>query len=449
MTIMSVVGIIAEYNPLHQGHAYHIECARKMTDASACVCILSSNFVQRGEPAVINKWARAKMALYSGADLVIELPSAFSCASAEYFASGSVSILESLNCIDYLCFGSEEGSLETLEKTAELLAFESDDYKCLLKQELNSGLSYAAARQKIIDSTIQSKLTENVSEARSSSDNKAHSILNRPNNILGVEYIKALKRIGSMIKPVTVERLGQDYNSINRSFYFSSATAIRRHIFERYSPDFDFTSDTFLINNLPQLSLKVLSQEIAKGRGPVFSDAFESIVLHMLRVTPGKDLARLPYISEGLENRLIQAAQKSVSFEELVSTVVTSRYPASRIRRILCSLITGMSADFLDELKSNGYAQYIRILGFNETGQKLLSKIRKSAVLPIITKPASYRKLQNPLAVHLFEHEIHSTDAYVLGYQNPKERSGGTELTTSPVFARRLKKSRGVSPDLC
>lgn len=430
LSIMSVVGVIAEYNPFHEGHAYHLKNAKKITEASACVCVLSSNFVQRGEPAVINKWARTKIALMSGADLVIELPAAFSCASAEYFASAAVKILDSLSCVDYLCFGSEEGSLSKIEQVAQYLAHEHDDFKKSLKSFLDQGLSFAAARQEALKSINQK--TDNTSDINFSS---ISSVLDKPNNILGIEYIKAIKRLKSNIKPVTIERVGEGYNSLRHASSFSSATAIRRYLasFTGYE---NILEDDFLKSNLPRTSLEVLAHEFSIGRGPVFPEAYELILLNLLRRTPEYELKKLPYVGEGLENRLKDAALTSTSIQELVSKVVTSRYPSSRIKRILCALLTGMTGEFLDELKHHGYAQYIRILGFNERGRKILSQYKKKVSLPIITKAANYTKMESPQLRRLFMNEIHSTDAYVLGYPDPRQRIGGSEFKEQPLYLK-------------
>ncbi|NMA66713.1 MAG: nucleotidyltransferase [Clostridiaceae bacterium] len=419
---MFVAGIIAVYNPLHEGHLFHFNKTLKETGADFAVCILSSNFVQRGEPSIVNKWARTRMALDIGVDLVIELPSAFSCASAEYFASAAVRILDSLNCVDYLCFGSEEGKIQDLESTAEFLANESEEFKIELKKGMDKGLSFAAARQRAIISC--KNVPDNIG-----------SILNKPNNILGVEYIKAIKRLGSSIKPVTIKRQGQDYNSIELAASFSSATSIRHHLAETVKLNSTmFETDTFINSNLPKSSLEIIKNEINHGRGPVFSETFEIILFHLLRQTPLSELKKLPYVAEGLENRLKDAAMNSISLLDLISKVVTSRYPTSRIKRILCALLTGLSAELLEELKTNGYAQYIKILGFNEKGRILLNKIKKSTDIPIITQPASYTKLSNPLAIRLFEHEIRSNDTYVLAYPDAKQRIGGSELRSRPLY---------------
>ncbi|NLB79364.1 MAG: nucleotidyltransferase [Clostridiaceae bacterium] len=432
---MSVVGIISEYNPLHLGHLHHIKYARKATNAQGCICILSSNFVQRGEPAIVSKWARIQMALFSGADLVLELPSAFSCASAEYFSSGAVSILQSLGVVDYLCFGSEEGNIDALETAAEQFAYESESFKKTLKNGLSEGLSYAVARQKALETVLinnNSKIGPN--DYNDTKVNNVISAIGKPNNILGIEYIKALKRLKSPIKPVTIKRIGEDYNSLERASTHSSATAIRKHIQDVFNSNSSYNQDTFLNNNLSKECLKVLLDEFSSGRGPVFPEAFESMLLYAFRIKSADEICSLPYMEEGLENRLKEAAMESISYNELVRKTVTKRYPASRIKRILFSMLTGMTGEFLNELKNNGYSQYIRVLGFNETGRALLSEMKKRATLPIITKPASYNELDNKLSVKLFEHEARATDAYVLGYPVPKERIGGMEFITSPIY---------------
>ena len=420
---MSVVGIIAEYNPLHIGHAHHLEKARLITQAEACVCVLSSSFVQRGEPALVSKWARTSMALKAGADLVVELPSAFSCASAEYFSSAAIKILDSLGVVTHLCFGSEEGQIEPLEAAAALLAFESESFKASLKEGLKQGLSFASARERAMTQETHGSL----------------NVLGKPNNILGVEYIKAIKRLGSTLSPVTITRRGEGYNSLDYASSFSSASAIRKHISE--APQLNYTAlftdphSAFLMSNLPEVSFKLLAEEFAAGRGPVYSRAFEGILLHRLRTISADELSQLPYMENGLENRIKQAAFESVDLDELVSSIITSRYPASRVKRILCALMMGLTGDFLNELKEAGYAQYIRVLGFNETGRQLLSSIKKKLILPLLTKPANYTQLPS-LGKKLFEMEIRATDTYVLAYPNPASRLGGSELLASPLYIR-------------
>jgi len=434
---MSVVGIIAEYNPLHLGHIHHLNYARHAIKAQGLVCVLSSNFVQRGEPAIVSKWARTQMALASGADLVVELPCAFSCASAEYFAAGAVSILDSLGIIDYLCFGSEEGSIEPLELAAQQFFCENESFKDNLKSQLNNGLPYALARQKALENILVNNRSQSGQDYNDEA--KISNIINavsKPNNILGIEYIKALKRFKSSIKPITTKRIGQDYNSMELADSFSSATSIRQYIRENITSGLSYDNDEFLLNNMAGKCLEIMFAEFASGRGPVFPEAFENILLHAFRTKSINEIRSLPYIEEGLENRLKQAAVESASYHEFVGKVVTKRYPASRIKRILISMLTGMTAEFLDELKNNGYAQYIRILGFNETGRALLSEIKNKARLPVITKPASINNLDIRLPIELFEHEVRATNTYVLGYRNVSHTIGNQEYTYSPIYSK-------------
>ncbi|HOQ76164.1 MAG TPA: nucleotidyltransferase [Thermoclostridium sp.] len=437
---MSVLGIVAEYNPLHSGHEWHIKKSLELTGADAAVCVLSSQFVQRGEPGIVNKQARARMALSSGIDLVLELPGAFSCASAEYFASAAIRILDSLGVVDYVSFGSETGSLDSIRKAADFLADENQAFREALKSNLDKGLSFPAARQAALRACL---------------DDQTFEVVSSPNNILGIEYLKAIKRFNSGIRPVTIPRVGQGYNEKDLGTSYSSATAIRGYIrlwkssaaggYSSFSGTSDDVSpgaapDTFsvslpdLAGNLPESSLKILDAEFRTGRGPIFMQDFEDILVYRLRTASDQELMALPYMEEGLHNRLRQASLNCAGLDEILEYCTTSRYPRSRISRILCALLLGMTSSFLDELKDNGYARYIRVLGFNEKGRKLLASARKKAALPLITKPASYRKLKDPLARRLFEHEARITDVYALGYKRPELKLGGYELTAPPVM---------------
>ena len=214
---MKVVGIVAEYNPFHYGHLYHLQSSRSLTEADCVVVVMSGNYTQRGEPAVVSKWARAEMALLSGADLVIELPVAYAMGSAEYFAYGAVRLLDSLGVVDAMCFGSESGDIEDLQAIASILADEPEEYKDLLKNHLSDGHSFPSARQKALSGYLRGR------------HGKADltRLLKSSNNILGIEYLKALLRLDSKIKPVTISRIGSDYNSTELSGKFSSATSIR------------------------------------------------------------------------------------------------------------------------------------------------------------------------------------------------------------------------------
>ncbi|MCX8131634.1 MAG: nucleotidyltransferase [Clostridia bacterium] len=417
---MKVAGLVVEYNPFHNGHLYHLEQSKKLSDADYTVCIMSGNFIQRGEPALVNKWARAKMALLSGIDLVIELPVVYAMASAEYFAYGAVSILDSLGVVDSLCFGSESGSISELDLVAETLNMEPDNYKFFLKSKLNQGLSFPSAREAaLIEYFKYLDLDINIS-----------TIIGSSNNILGIEYLKALKRIGSSIKPLTIGRICNSYNSEQLTGSVSSATSIRKSILH--------TSDGLLTpevsKTLPDTSLSILKEEADAGRSPVFPKNFETALLSFLRRMPAEEIGLLPYVSEGMENRIKAASDSSGSLEELIANINTKRYTRTRIQRILFSIMTGLKAFELHAYVRDYGPQYIRVLGFSQRGRKLLSEIKVKAVLPTIIKTADYKRSCNPLLKRMLEIEAQATDMYVMGYSNPVYRKAGQEFTQNIVI---------------
>jgi len=426
---MNVLGIIAEYNPFHNGHLYHLEQSRKLCSTDYTVCVMSGSFIQRGEPALVNKWARAEMALLSGIDLVLELPVVYAMSSAEYFAYGGVKILDSLGIVDHLCFGSESGSLEGLKAVAEVLHNEPQPYKELLKKYLNGGISYPAARESALKEYFER--TDGFSE-------DIGSTMGQSNNILGVEYLKALKRLGSRIKPFTISRIHNSYNTEDITGSISSATSIRKYIFDRPS----VSPDSIPVRALPEPTIQVLEREFGSGRGPVFSHSFASIILASIRKMSSRQLKLLPYVSEGLENRIKDSADNSGTLYELIDKVCTKRYTRTRIQRALFHLLTGLTSNEFDNFNQNGGPQYIRVLGFNSKGRQLLSALKDTASLPVIVKAANFKNTSNPLVNRMLEIESHSTDMYVLGYQNPEFRYAGQEFTQNVVMYEIDRKAK-------
>lgn len=416
---MKVVGIAAEYNPLHYGHLYHLQSARSVTGADCVVIVMSGNYTQRGEPAVVNKWARAEMALLAGADLVIELPVAYAMGSAEYFAFGAVRLLDSLGAVDFMCFGSESGDIEGLQAIASILADEPEEYKPLLKDQLSAGLSFPAARQKALSAYLRGKFGKD----------RLTRLMKSSNDILGVEYLKALIRLGSKIQPVTINRIGSSYNSTELSGKFSSATSIRKII----SVNQWWYAKKLIKSSMPTESLSVLEREIDLGRGPVFPSGFGSTIISLIRRTSAEELRKLPYMEAGLENRIRLAAEKSGTYEELVNSIATRRYTATRVQRILFSLLIGLDSGKFGHFNSIGGPAYIRILGFNNTGRKLLSSIRGKTMLPLITKTADFINSDIPGVSEMLELESDATNQYVMGYENPYLRSSGSEFTHNVI----------------
>lgn len=410
---MKVLGLITEYNPLHNGHIHHLSESLFLTSADAIVCVMSGNFVQRGEPAIIDKWIRAEMALKAGVDLVIELPTVYALSSAEFFAFGAVKILDSLGFVDSICFGSETGLLEPLEEIAEILANEPDRFQEILKNNLAKGLSYPSARETALKEYLKRDISEYISSA---------------NNILGIEYLKALKRLKSGIKPYTIKRVGASYNSKYISGAIASATSIRKAILS------DGLESADVSKAIPLFALEILLRESTKGRIPVSPGFFGKIIISRLRSLTTEQIASAPDVSEGLENRIKNTAQESDSLEKLQVKISTKRYSNTRINRILYNLLIGVSHKDLKEFNLYGGPQYIRVLGFNSRGKKLLSKAGKTATLPLIVKTSSYKNSCNRLLTRMLDIDVQATDQYVLAYGNDVLTVGGQDFTRQAVF---------------
>jgi len=425
---MKVLGIVVEYNPFHNGHIYHIEQSKAVTGCDAVVCVMSGNFIQRGEPALINKFARAEMALQNGVDLVIELPLPYAMSSAESFGFGAVKLLDSIGIVDCISFGSEQGDITSLQYISEILANEPQEYKDELKKQLSLGLSFPICRQ-----LAMQKYLDRHTSGFNTVDVK--TILETPNNILGIEYLKAVSRLKSSIKPYTINRIANNYNSSDLTGVISSATAIRNSIYRMKNQEQSPLSfDT--VQALPQDSKIIIERELSKGRGPNGINKFEDILLGFLRQTSVEKLREVPGISEGLEYRIKKAGEISGNLEELLSNICTKRYTQTRIQRILLSLLAGFTKYDMDLFNQYGGPQYSRILGFNSVGRELLTKMKKSSSLPIITKPSDYKNSCNKLLTRMLEIEALSTDMYVLGYKNPTFRKAGQEFTHSIIISK-------------
>ena len=416
---MKVLGIVAEYNPFHNGHMYHIEESKKLTGCDAVVCVMSGNFIQRGEPAIINKFARTEIALGNGVDLIIELPVPFAVSSAEFFAYGAVSILNSIGIVDCISFGSESGDIRSLQKLAEILVSEPESYRDELKKQLSSGLSFPVCRQKALEKyfKIQNDFIEDLSY-----------LLETSNNILALEYLKALIKLNSPIQPFTVKRISNSYNTPELTGNISSATAIRNSIYE--------SEIVASRQALPTLAQQILEREISMGRGPNSLYSFENIILAFLRHATPQELENIQDVSEGLEYRIKNAAENSGSFDDLLANICTKRYPKTRIQRILMSLLAGMKRIDIEKFMETGGPQYARILGFNGIGRELLSLMKKKSAIPVVTKTSDYKSSNDSLISRMLEIESKATDTYVLAYKNPAFRKAGQEFTQNIVICR-------------
>ena len=412
---MKVLGIVVEYNPFHNGHIYHIERSREITGSDAVVCVMSGNFIQRGEPALLNKFARAKTALGCGADLVIELPHLYAMSSAEAFAFGAIKILDGIGIVDCISFGSEHGNVEALDSIAGVLAEEPVEYRLELKKQLELGLAFPVCRQKALRKYLQDTSVLDLS-----------GLLETSNNILGIEYLKALKKLNSSIKPYTVARVLNSYNSAELTGPVSSATAIRNSI-AGGNGLYNISPET--AQALPPFSQAVMERELSAGRGPNSTKMFEDIIFSLIRrMSPGQ-IREFPGVSEGLEYRIKSAGENSGSIEELIDSICTKRYAQTRIQRILFSMLTGLTKAETELFMQYGGPQYARVLGFNNIGRRLLSMMKKKSSLPVIVKTADFKNSCNKLLARMLEIEAFSTDMYVLGYKNPAFRKAGQEFT--------------------
>ena len=392
----NVVAIIGEYNPFHNGHAYHIQKTKEMTNADYVIAIISGSFVQRGNVSLIDKWSKADMALLNGVDLVIELPTVYSISSAENFAYGAIKILNSLKIVDTLSFGSEFCDLEVLEKIADVLVNEPPEFKTLLEHELSKGVSFPKARE--------NALLMYLNDIR-----KYANILSSPNNILAIEYLKALKKTKSKMKPLAVQRINVGYNDLEIKNNFASATAIRKKIIDN--------TPAGISKLMPSNSYKILYNSIKKGHYVKDITAFEKEILYSLRRMYTDEIAELPDVVEGLENSIQDAADSCNTLAEFMNIVKSKRYTSTRIHRILLYALLGITKE--DMKASYKINPYVRILGMNNKGKELLSHISKSnPKLNVITSVKKFmdsnpnKDLQNMLNI-----DINATNIYTLGYE--------------------------------
>ncbi len=375
---MFLSGIIAEFNPLHTGHQLLIDTAKK---DGVVACVISSNFVQRGDVAIAEKRIRTEMALNAGADLVLEMPTAYSCSTAQNFAFAGVSILDAIGC-DSLLFGSESGNICDLEKASEIL--NTPEFSEKLKQNLEGGVTFAAAREKA------------AKECGLKTD-----ILNKPNNNLAVEYINAIKSINSKMQYKTVSRKGAAHDSKDIEA-FVSASLLREKLI---SGDYEFCEKYMSDTNLGLLK----SENIANIKN------IENMILGILRTKSRYELKKLPDISEGVENKLFSAIKTATSLEELYSLIKVKRYTLSRIRRLVVSAALGMDNSFFMQAPP-----YIRVLGFNKTGEEILKQSKEKSKIPLILRAKEIEELDES-SKKLFDLECRATDLYMLSLNKPRE----------------------------
>lgn len=391
-----VLGIIAEYNPFHNGHFYHLDYSKQISNSDYVICIISGNFVQRGNTSIINKWAKTKMALLNGSDLVIELPTVYAISSAENFAYGSIKILDMLNIVNTISFGSELCDINILNKIANIFYDEPKEYINILTQELKKGISFPKARENAVLQYL-------------SNFDSYSNILSKPNNILAIEYLKALRKLRSNIIPMAVKREKVYYNDNFVVDEYASATAIRDLL--KHS-DFDSIRKV-----VPKSCYSILKEEIENGRLILDLSYFEKEILYTLRKMSVSDIAKLPDVSEGLENAIKNAANSCNTLYELLNILHSKRYTKTRLQRILLYALLGFTKREISLSKKN--LPYIRVLGFNDKGQDLLSDIcRRNPKLSVITSVKKFMdESPNKFQKDMLEKDIMATNIYSLGYK--------------------------------
>ena len=401
---MRTAGIIIEYNPLHAGHLYQLEETRRILGQdTAIIGVMSGDFVQRGDFAIVGRQARAKAAVESGVDLVLELPLPWAVGSAERFADGGVAALAATGVVDRLVFGSECGDAAALERVASVLL--SEGFPALLKQELSTGVSFAAARQQAV-------------ERMETSEDAA--LLAQPNNILGVEYCKSLLRRESAIRPLTIQRKGAGYHETEPEAELPSATMLRQLLRSG-------EREKALTRMAPAMRA-AFEEEARLGRAPVLLEICERAILARLRSMSEADFAALDEGREGLYHRLYEASRTAAGLEEILESAKTKRYAYARLRRMVLWAWLGMTPkDFPEEIP------YLRVLAANEPGRELLGRMRKTAAVPVVTKPQHVRRLSRE-AQALFELEARAADLYALAYPDLSAAVGGRLWREGPMI---------------
>ncbi|MFC4598866.1 nucleotidyltransferase [Cohnella hongkongensis] len=409
---MSTVGIVVEYNPLHNGHLYHLQQSKKITQAENVVAVMSGNFLQRGEPALADKRARTEMALRAGCDLVLELPVAYSSQPAQWFAYGAIAVLDASGVVDSLCFGSESGELASLQQLASLLAEEPEAFSPLLAARLKEGLPYPSAFTSAAEAYLREK----------GLDEHAYS-LTQPNHTLGLHYLIALRKLGSAIVPYTLRREKSGYGQTEiTDTKIASATALRKLLLgESGSLD-------QLAAYVPESTLAILRRETQAGRAPIHWESFSRPLFHELLRQSAPSLSEFAEVSEGLEYRIrgVLSELPEYSVEALLQALKTKRYTRTKLQRTLLRILLGhRKAQLSPERLADG-VDYIRVLGFTSRGQRLLRDMRRKAKVPVVSSAA--RHDSSFLAM-----DAQAAGVYSLAFRDAQPSDALRDFTLPPV----------------
>lgn len=408
---IKAVGIIAEYNPFHNGHAWHVQQAKQHSGCDYSIAVMSGQFTQRGEPAAFDKWTRASMAVLGGVDLVLELPVVFAVRSAQYFATAGVQLLHSLGVVSHIAFGAENADRSLLEQAA--IANDAE-LGTALRAKLTSGISYAAA------------LADCISHAGISG-----GVLAQPNNILAIEYLRAIKRYAQSLVPVVIARRQSHYHDKTVTSPFASASAVRRAL---------LSEDTDSLHlSVPQSSLTLIQHQMNIGQGPIVYEAFAALILFTLRTARLAELAELPDIGEGLHHKLVAEALRATTVKDLLTRIKSKRYSHTRLQRTLIHTLLGLSKQQVGLFDQCG-PQYARVLAFNAKGRDLLKAMAACSQIPIITKTTHFlnskqrSQQQLTLLEQMLSADTLSSDIYSLGAPQPSQRRGANDFHQSPRY---------------
>ena len=429
---MKTLGIIAEYNPFHNGHLYHLQKSKEMTGAKYSIAIMSGNFLQRGEPAILDKWTRTIMALKAGIDLVVEIPFVFASQDARGFAHAGIQLLNSLDIVDCVSFGCEEVQIDCLNELVELLKKEPLYFQQILKEELKKGGNFPKIREKAIEKYYKKYGTK----FKNNSIEKLKELLKQPNNVLALEYMISLKNTNSFIKPFPIKRIGSDYLQDKLEGKYSSATAIRERIFKNI-----FTNNLIplegLSSSMPASSSQIILDELKKGINPIRISCFEQGIFSQLRRMSVDEIKEIHGIQEGLENRLKESAISSFNIENLIQKTKSKRYTRTRIQRILIHSLFNLKHQEIVAFNKKG-PPYCRVLGMTENGKILLKKIKSKSKLAMIIKLKNFYQ-QNKLSgdglvERMLNYDILATNLYVLGYKLKMARVGAQDYTRKIII---------------
>ncbi|MGG0186657.1 nucleotidyltransferase [Bacillus rhizoplanae] len=370
---MKASGIIVEYNPFHNGHAYHVQQTKKLTNADIIIAVMSGPFLQRGEPALVSKWARTQMALANGVDIVVELPYAFATQKAETFANGAISILDALR-VSEICFGSENGNIEHFHNTITIRQTEQDLFNHLVQQYTKTGMSYAKATSEAFASLQKNMATIDVSE---------------PNNILGLHYTEAIIEQKSSIIASTIKRFASHYHDETfQDERIASATSIRKQLFHEQKT---FSAIAPFVPNITKLLLEQYKHSYHLLHN--WENYFHLLKYKLLTMSPSQ-LQHIYEVEEGLENRILSSIQEATSFMRFMEVLKTKRYTWTRLQRICTHILTNTTKEEMQKTYIEQHAQYIRLLGMSQKGQTYISSIKKQITLPLLSHT---KTLQHPL----------------------------------------------------